>query len=103
MPNNCRVNWTVIASAAKQSRGHGTRPHRTFVRTPVSRRAMDCFVARALAMTLNGGVTFPKSTFLILGIALLQNRGPGSQQNPILDQGPKTSPTQLCLNRIPIA
>ena len=34
MPNNCWVNSTVIASAAKQSRGHGMRP-------------LDCFVARA--------------------------------------------------------
>jgi len=34
MPNNCCVNSTVIASAAKQSRGHSTRP-------------LDCFVARA--------------------------------------------------------
>src|ERR1700678_1229653 len=33
-PNNCCVNSTVIASAAKQSRGHSTRP-------------LDCFVARA--------------------------------------------------------
>jgi hypothetical protein len=33
-PNNCRINSTVIASAAKQSRGHSTRP-------------LDCFVARA--------------------------------------------------------
>src|SRR5271154_1632279 len=34
MPNNCCVNSIVIASAAKQSRGHSTRP-------------LDCFVARA--------------------------------------------------------
>jgi hypothetical protein len=34
MPNNCCVNSTVIASAAKQSRGHSTRP-------------LDGFVARA--------------------------------------------------------
>jgi hypothetical protein len=33
-PKNCYVNSTVIASAAKQSRGHSTRP-------------LDCFVARA--------------------------------------------------------
>jgi hypothetical protein len=34
MPNNWCVNSTVIASAAKQSRGHSTRP-------------LDCFVAKA--------------------------------------------------------
>ena len=34
MPYNRCVNSTVIASAAKQSRGHSTRP-------------LDCFVARA--------------------------------------------------------
>jgi hypothetical protein len=32
-PNNCRVNCTVIASAAKQSRGYSTRP-------------LDCIVVR---------------------------------------------------------
>jgi hypothetical protein len=34
VPNNCCVSSTVIASAAKQSRSHSTRP-------------LDCFVARA--------------------------------------------------------
>ena len=34
MPNNCCVSSAVTASAAKQARGHGTRP-------------LDCFVARA--------------------------------------------------------
>src|ERR1700683_223442 len=34
MPKNCCVDSSVIASAAKQSRGHSTRP-------------LDCFVARA--------------------------------------------------------
>src|SRR5271170_5566208 len=69
MPNNCCVNSTVIASAAKQSRGHSTRP-------------LHCFVARAprpciassqglLAMTVNGGVRVPRVDFLISGLRLI--------------------------------
>src|SRR5271170_5316455 len=72
MPNNCCVNSIVIASAAKQSRGHSTRP-------------LDCFVARAPRNDGMAVFTFPKSTFLILGVSLVQPASPARRKKGNLD------------------
>src|SRR5271155_1812535 len=58
MPNKCCIASTVIASAAKQSRGHSTRP-------------LDCFVARAPRNDCHSGVRVPRVDFLISGLRLI--------------------------------
>ena len=57
MPINCCVNSTVIASAAKQSRGHSTRP-------------LDCFVARAPRNDGHWRCSRPQVDFLISRLPL---------------------------------
>ena len=62
MPNNCCVNSTVIASEAKQSRGHSTRP-------------LESSSQGLLAMT-DGVIHVPEVDFLNSGRLLCRGSGP---------------------------